>query len=268
MGVFSAARAFLSAPFVRACHALAFLSRLNVRSADSEDALRVATPWFPLAGLLLGMLWCAAACCLFHVVAQPSRLPSPFPALLSGWGWLCLSVWVTRGLHWDGVADVGDACGSGERDERFWRILRDSRMGAFGGMSLCLGLLGQGICAAAHIQQAQWLPLALAPAWSRTASLWLAATTPPHGDGLLGRIVCAAMTPARLRWSLLWGLCLATVATLTGDGAWQRLPFLLLGQGALHRWFAMTARRHGGISGDFLGAYIESSQLWFLLALI
>lgn len=165
------------------------------------------------------------------------------------------------------MADLGDACGSGAENEAFWRILRDSRMGAFGAMSLCLGLCGQGLCTAAHIQQEHWLLLSLAPAWSRTASLWLAATTPPHGDGLLGRIVCAGMSPARLRWGLLWGGCLAAASLLDGT-AWQRLPLLLLGQWLLHRWFDVTARRHGGISGDFFGAYIESSQLWFLLALL
>lgn len=266
MGLVSLMRGLFRAPFVHACHALGFLSRLNLLPCRSEASLRAATPWFTLAGLILGVVWCAAAFCLFHLLERYTRLPSPFPALISGWAWLCLSVWVTRGLHWDGMADLGDACGSGAQEEGFWRILRDSRMGAFGGMALCLGLFGQGICAAAHMQQEQWLPLALAPAWGRTASLWLAATTPPHGDGLLGRIVCAAMTPARLRWSVLWGGCLALAGL--GGLAWPRLLFLFLGQWAIHRWLAVTARRHGGISGDFLGASIESSQLCFLLALL
>ena len=75
------------------------------------------------------------------------------------------------------------------------------------------------------------------------------------------------MTPSRLRWSLLWGALLALILLPCGI-AWQRLPLLILGQWLLHRWFATTARRHGGISGDFFGAYIESAQLWFLLSLL
>lgn len=267
MSMLSTARGLLRAPFLHGGHALAFLSRLNLIPCRSEEELRAATPWFPLAGLFLGLLWAGGGFCLFQYFARPAGLPSPFPALLAGWGWLCLSVWVTRGLHWDGMTDLGDACGSGAQAERFWQILRDSRMGAFGGMSLCMGLIGQWLCAAAHMQQAHWLLLALAPAWGRTASLWLAGTTPPHGDGMLGRLVCASMTPARLRWSLLCGGCLALLPLLDGL-SWQRLPLLCVGQWLLHRWFAATARRHGGISGDFFGASIESAQLWFLLALL
>lgn len=266
MGIFSTARGVLRAPFLHACHALAFLSRLSIVPCRSEEDVRAAVLWFPPAGLILGLLWCAAACCLFLALARLSGLPSPFPALLAAWGWLCCSVWLTRGLHWDGMADLGDACGSGAQEERFWQILRDSRMGAFGGMCLFMGLLGQWLCVAAHIRQGHWAALVLAPVWSRAASLWLAGTTSPHGDGLLGRLVCASMTPTRLRRSLLWALC---PALLLLDGlSWQRLPLLFLGQWLLHRWFAATARRHGGISGDFFGACIESSQLWFLLALI
>ena len=267
MGIFPTARGFLRAPFLHGCHALAFLSLLSLIPCRTEEELRAATPWFPLAGLFLGLVWTAAGFCLFHYLGSYAALLPPFPALLAAWGWLCLAVWLTRGLHWDGMADLGDACGSGAREERFWQILRDSRMGAFGGMSLFMGLLGQWLCVAAHIQQEHWPALVIAPAWSRITSLWLAATTPPHGDGMLGRIVCASMTPSRLRWSLLWGALLALILLPCGI-AWQRLPLLILGQWLLHRWFATTARRHGGISGDFFGAYIESAQLWFLLSLL
>ncbi len=267
MSMFSAARGLFRAPFLHGGRALGFLSRLSIVPCRSEKELEDAAPWFPLAGLLLGLLWSAAALALFLALEQNPALLPPLPALLAAWLWLCLSLWLTRGLHWDGMADLGDACGSGARQERFWQILRDSRMGAFGGMALCLGLLGQWLCAAGHAQQGGWLALCLAPAWGRTASLWLAATVPPHGDGMLGRLVCRAMTPARLRWSLFWGLCIAAAPLCAGVSAARLLP-LLFGQWLLHRWFARTARRHGGISGDFLGASIESAQLWFLLALL
>lgn len=267
MGIFFTARGKLRALFFPVGHALAFLSRLNLIPCRNEEELRASVPCFPPAGLLLGLFWTAITFCLSAFLTVHGSLPSPFPALLSGWIWVCLAVWLTRGLHWDGMTDLGDACGSGAQGERFWQILRDSRMGAFGGMSLFLGLLGQWLCASAHIQQAQWFLLALAPAWGRTASLWLAATTPPHGDGMLGRLVCASMTPARLRQSLLWGVCFAGASLLAGAKV-SGLFLLICGQWLLHRWFAATARRHGGISGDFFGACIESAQLWFLLALL
>ena len=59
MGIFPTARGFLRAPFLHGCHALAFLSRLSLIPCRTEEALRAATPWFPLAGLFLGLVWTA-----------------------------------------------------------------------------------------------------------------------------------------------------------------------------------------------------------------
>lgn len=86
MSILSTARGFFRASFLHGCHALAFLSRLNIHPCRSEDELREAVPWFTLAGLILGASWSIGAFCLFQTLEQQSRLPAPFPALISGWG--------------------------------------------------------------------------------------------------------------------------------------------------------------------------------------
>ncbi|MDR2851156.1 MAG: adenosylcobinamide-GDP ribazoletransferase [Desulfovibrio sp.] len=46
---------------------------------------------------------------------------------------------------------------------------------------------------------------------------------------------------------------------------WQA-PVLLIGQWWIIRRMARHAQKQDGLSGDFLGAAIETGQLWFLLA--
>ena len=88
--------------------------------------------WFPWVGALLGLVFWGAW-------AGFSRmLPAPAAAALL----LALTVWVTGGLHLDGLADTADGLGGGQHPGgRAWRIMKDSRVGAFGVISLILALL-------------------------------------------------------------------------------------------------------------------------------
>ena len=54
---------------------------------------------------------------------------------------LGLTVIITRGLHLDGLADTADGLGGGSTPEERLRIMKDSRIGAFGVISLILVLL-------------------------------------------------------------------------------------------------------------------------------
>ena len=49
----------------------------------------------------------------------------------------------TGALHEDGLADVADGFGGGRTIERKLEIMRDSRIGAYGGTALCLSLLAR-----------------------------------------------------------------------------------------------------------------------------
>lgn len=245
--------------------ALSFLSRLVTRPGQTEERFRACLSAFAPAGLTLGLIWAVptlAAVCF----AAAAGVPPVWRHLTAGWVWTLTLLWTTRALHWDGVADLADACGSGTGGERFWQIMRDSRLGAFGATAVSMGLTGSILLAAAHAAQNNWLLLVLAPLWGRACSLLLAASAPAQGGGSLGRLVCAAMTPRLARQQQGW---LALAAVLGGmiTPVWQ-ICLLLGGQYLLHCRLRRTALVHGGLSGDFLGAAIETSQLWFLLALL
>lgn len=250
--------------------ALAFLSRLAPPRSFTAQSLVDCVPWFAPAGLALGCLCTLAAWLALTILSTATgashAMGTAWPAAaLAAWLWLALELWSTRGLHWDGLADLGDACGSGASGARFREILRDSRLGAFGALSLLLIFSGQWLALAWHLAAGQWLMPVLAPAWGRACAVWLAASAPPHNPDSLGGLACAGAGPTVRRVYRLGALLLVCLLAASGLSPWQGLV-LIVTQYWLTRRLAAQARLHGGLSGDFLGAAIELGQLWFLLA--
>ena len=243
-------------------NALSFLTRLVPPASQPETEWDRCILYFMPAGLLLGGVLTLASQVL---TAFFSHLSEPFPSLLFAFFWLALEVLSTGCLHWDGLCDLGDALGSGKTDADFWQVMKDSRLGAFGAISLVLVLLGQWICLAAHCAASHWFLLVLAPAWARAAPLWLAVAQRPSCGSTLGKLVfqaCGHNTRVRKLYICFFFLLPFLLALFS-----QRTAFLLLipSEYLLLRWLQKKAALVGGLSGDFFGACIELSQLLFLL---
>ena len=251
--------------------ALAFLTRLAPPRANCTAAsLTAATPFFAPVGLVVGALCTALAIAALWAFDKPEHgFAGHFlAAAIAGWVWILCEIWSTRGLHWDGLSDLGDATGSGAVGEQFWVILRDSRLGAFGALHLLAAFCGMWISVTGHLVQGQWLALLLAPAWGRAACIWLAAYSVPYEQRSLGGLACAGSTPQLARWQILLAVAMAVLVFVTSSCPVWRLPLLALGQFVLVHSFIDKTRLHGGVSGDFLGACIQWSQLWFLLVTV
>ena len=254
-------------PFSHFQAALAFLTRL-APPPEPYVALESALPFFAPVGLVLGALATAVSLGLHWLWG--SGLLS---CLAAGWLWLVAMALATRAMHWDALADVADAAGSLARGERFWQIMKDSRVGAFAVLAIVAVWLGQWLCAAAHVERGGWLWLALTPAWARGACLCLAGSVPGAAASSLGQLVCAGVRGrvaglGIAHWHRVGGVAvLLACMAFAGLCLWQ-VTALLAAQALLHLWFTGLARREGGLSGDFLGADIELSQLlWLLLTM-
>lgn len=100
---------------------------------EEGDNFSSSLPWFPVVGLIIGMA-------LFIV----SGLWNIFP--FEKWTWGCavintaLLIWLTRGLHTDGLADWADSLGGFDRERRL-AIMKDSSLGAFGVTAIILVIL-------------------------------------------------------------------------------------------------------------------------------
>ena len=88
----------------------------------SEAEIRLSSMFFPLVGVVLGIiLW-----------AMEFLLRLVFPNLVSTSIALTLYTLLTGALHLDGLMDTADALGSRKPRERALEIMKDSRVGAMG----------------------------------------------------------------------------------------------------------------------------------------
>lgn len=232
--------------------ALSFLTRLVPGREAKPEQFAATLPWFPVAGMVLGAL-----------LAGPFALGLlPRTPWIAAWLLLLGNLWLTRGLHWDGWADLCDAWGSRATGERFWRILKDSRTGAFGSMGLFAGMSGQLLLLHHCLGWGQFAAVGYSFVFGRGLAVGLMALNRDLSRPGLGAAFLAGATPARL--------AVAALLTLV-PGLWA-LPLpslaaaLLLGLFGLAEFTAL-ARRHGGLNGDFLGCAIVWGELSVLLGL-
>lgn len=223
-----------------------FLTRLGPVRPFSPQVVAACLVWFPVIGLGLGLVQAG----LFLLLDMTAL------GLAQGWLYAALGWWATRGLHWDGLADIADAWGSGARGTRFWEICKDSRVGAFGVMGVVLGMGCMTSLASANLARGMVLPLLLAPLFGRWAILALACAARTLAPTLvrpgLGGSFLQAATPARLAWATVWTILPWLV--LGGAGAWRALLLALLLAG-LPCWRLLAlGRRERGLNGDFLGS--------------
>jgi len=228
--------------------ALTFLTRLGRARITTSEAISRSMAMYPMVGLLIGL-----------ILALASRLP------LSSWtlAWMLvgLNLYLTRGLHWDGWADLWDGWGSGATGERFWDIMKDSRIGAFGTMGLVLGMGVQAALFETVISGGAWAALVFAPAFGRFCCLVLARMSQPLARPGLGQNALLGATRSAL--ILGGGTTLLAAFLLTPSHVAVTLLLALAPLAAL----LVLGRKQGAVNGDFLGAAIIAGEFCALLPL-
>jgi len=113
--------------------AVMFFSRLPVSNNIPYSALRMnqANRYFSMVGLLIGGILAL----VFYVI-QPI-----FPLEVAIILLMISSVLLTGAFHEDGLADMADGMGGGYTVENRLLIMKDSRIGTYGSVSLLLALL-------------------------------------------------------------------------------------------------------------------------------
>lgn len=111
---------------------LQFLTRLPINIPMDFDAKNIgrSTFFYPLIGMLLGFL----AYIPYYFIGSYSRAVASFFVVFT-------MIILTGGLHLDGVSDMIDGFFSSRKKEKILEIMADSRIGAFGVLSLILVVL-------------------------------------------------------------------------------------------------------------------------------
>lgn len=115
--------------------ALGFFSRIPMpRGIDySPENLNRSSRYYTLVGWLLGAL-VAGVFYLAHLV---------FSSEVSLWLAMTFSLLLTGAFHEDGLTDTADGFGGGFTRERKLTIMKDSRIGTYGGAALIMALAGK-----------------------------------------------------------------------------------------------------------------------------
>ncbi|NLY59152.1 MAG: adenosylcobinamide-GDP ribazoletransferase [Gammaproteobacteria bacterium] len=231
--------------------ALQFLTRLPVRlpglPTPQENGRSLL--WYPLVGLLIGSLLVLA-----WLLLQGVSTGLQAALLLAIW------VWLSGGLHLDGLADTADAWVGGYGDrERTLAIMKDPACGPIGVITLVLLLLLKWAALVALLESGQWLPLLLAPWLGRWILPLLLLTTDYVRPGGMGHTLAEHMPRASLP------LLLTVHALGMLLCGWSGLLALLL---ALLVWLLVRhylRARLGGTTGDTAGALVELVEVVVLI---
>lgn len=233
--------------------ALQFLTRLPVSLPGMPTPAQVGRSllWYPLVGLLLGVLLWGA-----HLLLGQTSMALQAAIILALW------VGLSGGLHLDGLADTADAWvgGFGDR-ERTLAIMKDPRSGPIAVVVLVLLLLLKYAALLTLLQAGQGACLILLPWLGRSLLPLLLVTTPYVRAGGLGQALVEQAPRQQLPWVLAVHLLLMLAF------GW---PALLAVASAL-LLFAWTRRallrRLGGTTGDTAGALVELAECGMLLVL-
>ncbi|KEO81796.1 adenosylcobinamide-GDP ribazoletransferase [Tumebacillus flagellatus] len=233
-------------------HALGFLTRLPVPRNLNPDAWSKSPPWYPVVGVLLGALLALVGYALEFLT------PPAVTAILL----LTLWVFLTGGLHLDGLMDTADGFGSYRSKERILEIMKDSRVGGMGVLAAIL-LLGTKAAALFSLQgSSQIIALAAAPVLGRMAMTAALYGFPyAREEGLAQSLRKDARVEGWVVFFFFLLVCLF-VGRVLG------IFTLVLSAVACTLLIRSSLRKIGGLTGDVYGALCEVTEAVVLLSVV
>ncbi|MCE2595626.1 adenosylcobinamide-GDP ribazoletransferase [Motilimonas cestriensis] len=238
----------------RFIHALTFYTRVpwpKGMAFDGQDLVK-GNVYFPLVGWLV-----AAVACLTYWAAC-LVLSESIAVIIS----MVATIWLTGAFHEDGFADTCDGFGGGYGKQAIMTIMKDSRVGTYASVGLCLLLLlkHQALLSVPDILLSLWV----AHSVSRLVPLVLMASLPyvreqsdsKIGQTQLGLPIVELMIAALLAAIPLYWLPAAVILAI--------IVLLLLTFFILRHWFKRVL---GGITGDCLGASQQITEVLVYLVL-
>ncbi|MBO9405997.1 adenosylcobinamide-GDP ribazoletransferase [Shimia sp. R9_1] len=232
--------------------AIALLTRLPVR-ADFSRGARAA--WaYGLAGAVLALL---------AALPTAAALLIGLPPVLAAIIWLTAMIVMSGAMHEDGLADTADGFWGGWDPARRLEIMKDSRIGAYGVIALCLSIAARWGAVTLLLEADVWLFGLLAIAMLSRSTMVLVMTALPHARAS-GLSHSQGRAP---RGGAITGFALATVVAFGCAG----IPGVVMGGVAfvMAALCSATAKvKIGGQTGDVLGATQQITEIALLFTLV
>ncbi|MFC1964338.1 adenosylcobinamide-GDP ribazoletransferase [Chloroflexota bacterium] len=238
--------------------ALQFLTSIPLpgRHEPRPEELARAAPYFPLIGLIIGLI----------LVGLYWLLKLIFPPAVVNALILAALVIITGALHLEGFADTCDGIAGHKSVEERWRVMRDSRAGAFGVIGVVLLIMVKYVALSGIPPSRMMLTLLFMPVVSRWVMVYAIFIYPYARPSGLGKVFKEGV-----RWP---GFTAATVITFLL--ALVLIPvFGLVGPALIIGIWLLTAAvatyfksKFDGLTGDTYGAVNEVAETGVLLLVV
>lgn len=234
---------------------LRFFTRIPIpdRIPHSTALLQRATAYLPSIGFLVGAL-CALTFCVAQIV-----FPQSVSILLA----MTTGLYITGGFHEDGLSDTADGLGGGWDKVRILTIMKDSRVGSYGVISIVMVLLIKFACL--DEIPTTWIPALLITghAYSRYCAILIMGGMHYVRDDTSSK--SKALTTKLSNKALILASVFGLLPLL-----WLPFPAMVLGMLAGLFVTVFLGRKFqkwlGGYTGDCLGAVQQLSETFFYLA--
>ena len=238
--------------FLAALQFLTSIPVLSRREAGREQQGQ-ATAYFPVVGLIIGLIliflnW------LLNLILPASVVNALLIAAI---------VIVTGALHLDGFADTCDGIAGHKAVEERWKVMRDSRTGAFGVVGIVLLLLIKYVALNSVPDTFMLATLLFMPVVSRWAMVYVLFTFKYARESGLGTDFKKST-----RWPQFTSATIITVATALALFPLFAVAGLLIIIGV---WIIITgfsfylSNKFQGLTGDTYGAINEVAETITLL---
>jgi adenosylcobinamide-GDP ribazoletransferase len=225
---------------------LQFLTQLPIRTErGTPREIADSYYFYPIIGFLIGV----------GAVMLRRILVMAFPASFSITLVLAFLLWISGGLHDDGLADVADGMGGGWTPQERLTIMKDSRIGAFGTSILILAVLAKYSALTSMNPTRLDASIITAQILGRWAFLPMGFFNRPAREGLGSEFMKGLTAKA------------VVIGTLMSSSA---AVLLCRGQGTLALALAVAVitlasvyfrRRLGGVTGDCFGATFQFVEI-------
>ena len=243
---------------------LQFLTRIFVvkQSVWTEKSFGESVKYFPAVGAVIGIISAV-------IVGLVNSFKLPLFTGAIGFASLII---LTGGIHCDGLMDSADGLFSGREREKILEIMKDSRAGSFGVVSMIL---------VAALEVSTLIELALLSTWFLCAAIYSA----PIIARLMMVVTIGAFPYARpegMGKAFAQFTTRRTIIFAAGETILLLLPLLFISKIfflstaaasfvaliVTWRFAAFATKKIGGVTGDIYGAVTTLSEMFVLITLL
>jgi len=236
---------------------LSFFTRLPVPYVEYEEKLYIkGIKTIPFVGIVLGLILYLVSFLTFWMDPEVSAVVL-----------LMTYIFMTGGLHLDGLADTCDGVFSGRDRERMLEIMKDSRIGSFGVLSMLFFFIFYAV-------MYQFLPreaLLILPVIGKSAPLFSASLADYARPSGMGQLLVDNIKTPEVAVAVVLPLVLSVIMGVISSGIWAPtwawvVIYMIaavvaeLSVVVLTKWLK---KKLGGITGDTHGMVCEVSQMVF-----